>query len=139
VWAENCPENFANRAALVGAEMARLEGRELDVERLYEEAIRRSAALVIADGHRAADIMSRIRALATKAPPHKDWLDLKATIWDTLALVRSEVHRHRIVLETHLAADVPRILGDRIQLQQVLLNLMMNAIEAMSRIPFTKV
>ena len=53
--------------------------------------------------------------------------------------MRSEVHRHRIVLETHLAADMSRILGDRIQLQQVLLNLMMNAIEAMSRIPFTKV
>src|SRR5262249_3864513 len=49
-----------------------------------------------------------------------------------LALVRSEVHRHRVVVETQLAADVPRIRGDRIQLQQVLLNLLMNAIEAMS-------
>src|SRR6266851_1411310 len=96
------------------------------------EEARRSAALVIADGHRAADIIGRIRALAKRVPPHKDWLDLNATIRDVIALARSEVQRNSIVLETHLAVDVPRILGDRIQLQQVLLNLMMNAIEAMS-------
>jgi signal transduction histidine kinase len=96
------------------------------------EEARQSAARVIADGHRAADIIARIRALAKRAPPHKDWLDLNATIRDVLALARSEVHRHGVALETHLAAEVPRILGDRIQLQQVLLNLIMNAIEAMS-------
>ena len=96
------------------------------------EEAQRSAALVVADGHRAADIIGRIRALAQKAPPHKDWLDLNATIRDVLALARSEVHRHGVVVETHLAAEVPPILGDRIQLQQVLLNLVMNAIEAMS-------
>jgi PAS domain S-box-containing protein len=96
------------------------------------EEARRSAALVIADGHRTADIVSRIRALAQKAPPHKDWLDLNATIQDVLALARSAVQRHGVVVETHLAKEVPRILGDRIQLQQVLLNLIMNAIEAMS-------
>src|SRR5437899_43448 len=66
------------------------------------------------------------------APSHKDWLDLNATIRDVIALARSEVHRHGVALETHLAAEVPLILGDRIQLQQVLLNLIMNAIEAMS-------
>src|SRR5262249_2580578 len=60
------------------------------------------------------------------------WLDLNATIRDVLALARSAVQRHGIVLETHLAEDVLRVLGDRIQLQQVLLNLVMNAIEAMS-------
>jgi PAS domain S-box-containing protein len=96
------------------------------------EEARRSAALVIADGHRAADIISRIRALAQKAPPHQDWLDLNATIQDVLALARSAVQRHGVVVETQLAAEVPRILGDRIQLQQVLLNLIMNAIEALS-------
>src|SRR5712692_2458341 len=85
------------------------------------EEARQSATRVIAEGHRAADISGRIRALARKAPPHKDWLDLNATIRDVLALARSEVHRHGVVVETHLAADVPRILGDRIQLQQVLL------------------
>src|SRR5207245_3325324 len=91
-----------------------------------------SALRVVAEGQRAADIIDRIHALAQKAPPHKDWLDINATIRDVLALARSEVHRHRVVVETHLAGDVPRVLGDRIQLQQVLLNLIMNAIEAMS-------
>ena len=98
------------------------------------EEARQSAALVIADGHRAADIIGRIRALAKRTPPHKDWLDINAMIRDVLALARSEVQRHGVVVETHLAEEVPRILGDRIQLQQVLLNLVMNAIEAMSSV-----
>jgi signal transduction histidine kinase len=96
------------------------------------EEARQSALRVVADGHRAGEIIGRMRALAKKAPPHKDWLDLNATIREVLALARSAVHRHGVVLETHLAAEVPRMLGDRIQLQQVLLNLLMNAIEAMS-------
>src|SRR5262245_36145095 len=96
------------------------------------EEARQSALRVIADGHRAGDIIGRIRALAQKAPPHKDWLDLNATVRDVLALASSEVQRHGVVVETHLAEPVPPILADRIQLQQVLLNLIMNAIEAMS-------
>ena len=65
-------------------------------------------------------------------PPQKDWLDVDAMILEVIALVRSEVERHRVSLQTHLSPDVPRVLGDRIQLQQVLLNLLMNAIEALS-------
>jgi C4-dicarboxylate-specific signal transduction histidine kinase len=98
------------------------------------EEARQSALRVVADGHRAGDIISRIRALARKAPPHKDWLNLNATIRDVLALARSAVQRHGVVVETDLAEEVPWILGDRIQLQQVLLNLVMNAIEAMSSV-----
>jgi signal transduction histidine kinase len=98
------------------------------------EEARRSAAQVIADGHRAAEIIGRIRALAKKAPLQKDWLDLNATIRDVIALARSEVLRNGVALETHLAGDVPLILGDRVQLQQVLLNLLMNAIEAVSSV-----
>jgi len=96
------------------------------------EEARRSAALVIADGHRAADIIGRIRALAQKAPPPKDWLDLNATIRDVLALARSAAQRHGVAVETHLAEPVPLVRADRIQLQQVLLNVVINAIEAMS-------
>ena len=96
------------------------------------EEARQSALRVVADGHRAADIIGRIRALSQKAPPHKDWLDLNATIWDVLALVRSEVQRHRVVVETHLTEPVPLVRADRIQLQQVLLNLLINALEALS-------
>jgi PAS domain S-box-containing protein len=95
------------------------------------ERARQSALAVVADGERAADIIGRIRALAQKAPLEKEWLDLNATIREVIALARSAVQRHGVVVETHLAKEVPRILGDRVQLQQVLLNLVMNAIEAL--------
>ena len=91
-----------------------------------------SALRVVADGQRAGEIITRIRALAQKTPPHKDWLDINATIRDVLALARSEVHRHRVVVATHLAEPVPLVRADRIQIQQVLLNLLINALEALS-------
>jgi len=96
------------------------------------EAARKSASLVIADGHRAGQIIGRIRALAKKAPPQKDWLDLNQTIGEVIAMARSEVRRNHVSLHTQLANDLPLILGDRIQLQQVMLNLLINGIEAMS-------
>ena len=95
------------------------------------EEARQSASLVIADGHRAGEIIGRIRALAKKAPPQKDWLDLNETIGEVIAIAGSEVRRNRVSLQTKLANDLPHILGDRIQLQQVILNLLVNAIEAM--------
>jgi len=96
------------------------------------EEARQSAAMVIEAAHRAAEIIGRIRALAQKAPPEKNWLDLNDTIRDVIALTRSELQGHRVLLRVELRGDLPPILADRIQLQQVLLNLMMNAIEAMS-------
>jgi signal transduction histidine kinase len=98
------------------------------------EEARQSAALIIADGHRAGEIISRIRALAKKAPPQKDCVNINETILEVIALARSEVHRNRVSTQTQLSSDVPLILGDRIQLQQVILNLIINAIEAMSEI-----
>jgi PAS domain S-box-containing protein len=103
--------------------------RWIDAQKLEE--VRRSAALVIADGHRAADIISRIRTLAKKTPPQKDWLDVNETIHEVIALARSEIQRNGVALETQFSEHVPVVLADRIQLQQVLLNLIMNAIEAM--------
>ena len=96
------------------------------------EEARRSLAMVIADGHRAAEIIARIRALAQKTPPRKDSLDLNDTIRDVIALARNELQAHRVFLQAEFAGDLPLVHGDRIQLQQVLLNLMINAIEAMS-------
>jgi len=95
------------------------------------EEARQSAMLIAADGYRAGEIVARIRALARKAPPRKDWLDINKTIQEVIALTRSEVQGNNVSLKTRLGGNVPPILGDRIQLQQVLLNLMMNAIEAM--------
>ncbi|MGH7846768.1 MAG: PAS domain-containing sensor histidine kinase, partial [Candidatus Binatia bacterium] len=104
--------------------------RWLDAQKL-EEA-RRSASRVIAEGHRASKIIGRIRSLTKKAPPQKDWLDVNETIHEVIALARSEIQRNNIALETQLSEQVPVVLADRVQLQQVILNLVMNAIEAMS-------
>ena len=99
------------------------------------EAARESATRIISDGHRAGEIISRIRALAKKAPPQKNWLDINETIREVIALAHSELQRNGVAFETRLSDDVhyvPLILADRIQLQQVILNLIINAIEAMT-------
>lgn len=114
-------------AAVVNSASACL--RWIDAQKL-EEA-RRSASRAIAEGHRASEIIRRIRALAKKAPPQKDRLDVNETIHEAIALARGEIQRSGVTLEVQLSDTVPTILADRIQLQQVLLNLMMNAIEAM--------
>jgi len=72
--------------------------------------------------------------LAKKAPPQKDWLEINQTIREVIALAQSEVQRNHIALQTQLSDDMPLVLTDRIQLQQVMLNLMMNAIEAMTQV-----
>jgi PAS domain S-box-containing protein len=91
---------------------------------------RETIRLIARDGNRAGEIIGRIRGLAKKARPQKDWLDLNKTIGEVLAMVGSEVRRNRILVQTQIANDLPPILGDKIQLQQVILNLLMNAIEA---------
>jgi PAS domain S-box-containing protein len=104
--------------------------RWLDAQKPAEA--RRSALRVIAEGHRASEIIGRIRSLTKKTPPQKDWLDVNESIHEVIALARSEIQRNNIALETQLSQQVPVILADRVQLQQVILNLMMNSIEAMS-------
>jgi C4-dicarboxylate-specific signal transduction histidine kinase len=106
--------------------------RWLEAQKL-EEA-RRSATRAIEEAHRASEIIGRIRALAKKAPPQKDWLNVNETIHEVIALARSGIQQNGVALETQLSDDVPVILADRVQLQQVILNLMMNAIEAVSKV-----
>jgi two-component system, LuxR family, sensor kinase FixL len=91
------------------------------------EAVRR----MIRDGSRASEVMARIRTLLRKAEPQKTRLAINDVIGEVIALAESEVHRNRVLLKTDLAADFPPVLADRIQLQQVLLNLMLNGMEAM--------
>jgi PAS domain S-box-containing protein len=98
------------------------------------EEARHSAALIRADGNRAGEIINRIRSFAKKAPPQKDWIDINETILEVIELARSEAYKNRVSLQTQLSSDLPRILGDRIQLQQVILNLLMNGIEAMTSV-----
>jgi signal transduction histidine kinase len=103
-----------------------------DVHNLEEarEAFRR----IIRDGQRASEVITRIRALAKKAEMTKDRLDLNEIIRDVLALVGDEAGRNSVMIRTALADGLALVLGDRVQLQQVMLNLVMNGIEAMSSI-----
>ena len=102
----------------------------LDAQNL--EQARESTELIIEDGHRAGEIIDRVRALVRKHPPRKDAVDINAIILEVIGLVRYELRGHGVAVGTGLGKDLPPVLGDRIQLQQVLLNLIMNAIEAMS-------
>ena len=87
---------------------------------------------IISDSMRAFDIVARTRAFIAKAPTRKDSLQINQAISEIIALTRGEVSNSGVQLQTQLAEDLPVIQGDRVQLQQVVLNLMMNAIEAMS-------
>jgi PAS domain S-box-containing protein len=95
---------------------------------------REAIGRIMRDGKRATEIIGRIRALARKAVPQLGWLDLNQAIWEITAMLRGELHRSRVSLHTQLATNVPALWGDRIQLQQVLLNLLMNGIEALKGI-----
>ena len=94
--------------------------------------VRQALDRIVSNGRRAGDVIGRIRALVTKAPPRKDKLDINDTIREVIALTRSELHRTGTLLQTQLAAGLPLVPGDRIELQQVMLNLILNAVEAMS-------
>jgi C4-dicarboxylate-specific signal transduction histidine kinase len=87
---------------------------------------------MIRDGNRAAEVIAHTRALLRKSNEERVWVDIGALIRDVLVLVRPEVARHRIDVSLSLADDLPPVPADRIQLQQVVLNLIVNGIEAMA-------
>jgi PAS domain S-box-containing protein len=95
------------------------------------DQIRETLGAIVRDGHRAADVIQRIRQLATKTEPRKARLDVNDVVRDVVPLVRSELGRYGISPVVELASGLPPVLGDRVQLQQVILNLVMNGIEAM--------
>ena len=94
--------------------------------------VREAMVDIAAAGTRASEVIARIRALLQKAAPEKTWLDLNEVIQEILSLTRSELRTHQISVQIDLPAGLPPVLGDRVQLQQVLLNLIMNGIEAMA-------
>jgi len=112
--------------------------RWLDREPPDLEEARIAIKDMIDESHRAGEILSRLRAMMKKAPPRMDLLNVNDAVVAVIALVGTEVQRNRVSLRTELSDDLPLILGDRIQLQQVILNLIMNAIEAMSGIEQTQ-
>ena len=92
---------------------------------------RAAASRIKADANRAADVIDRLRSLYQKAPPKRDQVAVKGLIAEMAVLLRGEADRYAVSIRTDLAADLPMVMADRVQLQQVLLNLMLNAIEAM--------
>ena len=94
------------------------------------EAVRR----IVRDGKRAGDIITRIRALATKTATAKERLDLNEAVQEVVAFAGDQLRKNRVAVRTEFAPGLSPVLGDRVQLQQVALNLVMNAIEAMSSV-----
>ncbi len=105
--------------------------RMLDAEPPNVEGARETARRTIRDGNRAADVIARLRAMYTKKEFSLESLDLNEITREVIALSLSELHRSRIVLQSELTDDLPNVTGDRIQLQQVILNLLRNASDAM--------
>jgi PAS domain S-box-containing protein len=102
------------------------------------EKARAAAMRIVNDGTRAAEIISRIRLLFQKGAPQQELVDVNEIIGEMIVLLRGEATRYLISVRTQLAADLPRVMGDRVQLQQVLMNLMVNGIEAMKAVDGTR-
>ena len=95
---------------------------------------REALACVVRDADRAKDIVGRMRDHIKNAPPRKERFDLNAALSEVLVLAQSVIHKNGVSVQTRLADGLLLVLGDRIQLQQVLLNLILNAAEAMSSV-----
>src|SRR6185312_809499 len=98
----------------------------------YAEKARRSAESIVRDGTRAGAVLNRIRALFQKGRPEKEWVNLNDLDEELMILLRDEARRRQVRLHAHLEADLPQVRVDRVQLQQVILNLMVNAMDAMN-------
>jgi signal transduction histidine kinase len=108
--------------------------RWLDRETPRLDQARSAVEQMISGARRASDVIRGMRALAKKSEPQLTRLDIDDVIGEVLALARTELQRHGVLLQTELAAGDRPILADRVQLQQVLLNLIMNGIEAMREV-----
>ncbi|WP_429410861.1 PAS domain S-box protein [Paraburkholderia sp. WSM4174] len=106
--------------------------RWLSAQPLDAEKVRQALGRIVKDANRAEDVIGRIRELIKKAPPRKERMDLNEAIREVIELTRGEATKRGASVQTQLAGGLPHIEGDRVQLQQVLLNLVINAIEAMS-------
>ena len=106
--------------------------RLLANQNLDPEVLRRALGEIVADGNRASAVIARIRGFIKKTPTERSVLDVNELIQEVLALVGPELQKNRVVVKCELGRKLPPVLGDRVQLQQVLLNLVVNGIEAMA-------
>jgi len=102
------------------------------------EEARAAAMRIVNDGTRAAEIIKRIRLLFKKGTSERELVDINEVIREMVVLLRGEATRYSILVQTELEADTPRLMADRVQLQQVLMNLMLNAMDAMKDIVGTR-
>lgn len=116
-------------AAIINAKtcLRWLRGDKPDVQEARE-----AAARMVEDGRRAAEIIDRVRSFyKSGAPPERELVDVNEIVREMFGLLRSEANTHSISMRTDLAAELPKVIADRVQLQQVLMNLMLNGLEAM--------
>ena len=110
-----------------------LAGNTPHIEEARDAAMRSAK-----DGTRAAEIISRIRLLFKKGTTERELVDVNEVIREMIVLLRGEATRYAVSIQTDLAADLPQLLADRVQLQQVMLNLIMNSIDAMKDVDGTR-
>jgi PAS domain S-box-containing protein len=106
--------------------------RWLGAKRPDLDEVRQALGRIVRDGTRAGEVIGRIREHTKKMPPHRDLLDINKAIREVVALTQTETQRNAVRLHSRLADDLPLVSADRIQLQQVMINLMINAIEAIA-------
>ncbi|WP_053213766.1 ATP-binding sensor histidine kinase [Pseudomonas sp. Q12-87] len=119
-------------AAILNADAAL---RWLNAQPPELEEVRQVLGRLIIDANRAADVLGRIRGHIRKAPPQKEPMDIRAAIDEMIEFTRGQVIKSGASIQTRLADRLPLIKGDRVELQQVLLNLIVNALEAMNSVP----
>ena len=102
------------------------------------EEARAAASRMVKDGKRAGEIIGRIRVLFQKGTPEREWVDVNEVIREMIVLLHNEITHHSISVRTELARDLPRVMGDRVRLQQVMMNLIMNSIDAMKDVAGTR-
>ena len=103
------------------------------------ERVNDALADIVSDGHRAAEVIQRVRQLVTRSDPKKADLDINEVIHDVVSLMRSELQTHRVEFGMSLARMLPAVLADRVQLQQVIMNLAANAMDAMAKTPGVRI
>jgi C4-dicarboxylate-specific signal transduction histidine kinase len=102
------------------------------------EEARAAASRIVKDAIRATEIIKRTRLLFKKGPPQRELVDVNEIIQEMVGLLHSEAARYSIWVRAELAGDLPRLMGDRVQLQQVLMNLVINGIDAMKDVDGTR-
>jgi PAS domain S-box-containing protein len=106
--------------------------RWLDARQPDLDEVRQALGRIVRDGTRAGEVISRVRGLVKKMPPRRELSDINETIRDVIALTQTEMQRNGVRWRSRLAVDLPPVSADRVQLQQVLINLIVNAVEAMA-------